>query len=83
MGIFSKKSDKKPETKKTKTKEPDEVQDKKEPENAVVDDGMVDAIAAKEFTSTIFGNVTKGKTLNITKQRYETWLSQGMVEEIE
>lgn len=42
-------------------------------------DGLVDAIVAKDFTSTILGNLSPGQKIRISPSRYEQWKTDGMV----
>ena len=86
MGVFSSKADKKKSAKANKQQAEKTAEAAKAAETPqeieAVDDRMIDATVSKAFTSTIFGAVAKGKVLNISKERYKTWLSQGLVDEV-
>ncbi len=51
----------------------------KEEAPAVEAPGMVEAVVAKEFTSTLFGNLSAGRTIEISAERYAVWKDQGLV----
>lgn len=59
------------------TKAPKKAKETKAPEKA--DDGLVDAVVAKDFTSTIFGNVSTGQKIRISPERAEQWKNAGMI----
>ena len=44
---------------------------------------IIEAIAAKDFTSTVLGSLDAGQKIKISTARYETWLAQGLVLENE
>ncbi len=45
-------------------------------------DQTVVATIARDFTSTIFGNLSTGQKVEMTNERYEAWLKLGYVEKL-
>lgn len=51
----------------------------KKPKPAKADDGLVDAVVARDFTSTALGNLSTGQTIRISPERAEVWKDQKLV----
>lgn len=61
------------------SKQPKPAKAVKQPKPAKADDGLVEAVVAKDFTSTIFGNLSAGQTIRISPEREITWKDQGLI----
>ena len=44
------------------------------------DEKLIDAVAVRDFTSTVFGNLSQGDGLKITQSRFNVWKDQGLVD---
>ena len=61
------------------SKKPKPAKAAKQPKPAKADDGMVEAVVARDFTSTIFGNLSGGQTIRISPERVDVWKAQGLI----
>ena len=60
-------------------KKPKPAKAAKQPKPAKTDDGLVEAVVAKDFTSTIFGNLSGGQKIRISPEREIIWKAQGLI----
>ena len=61
-------------------KQPKQAKAAKQPKPAKADDdGLVEAVVARDFTSTIFGNLSGGQKIRISSERKITWKDQGLI----
>lgn len=60
-------------------KKPKKTKEAKQSKPAKVDDGLVEAVVARDFTSTIFGNLSAGQKIRISPEREITWKAQGLI----
>ena len=62
------------------SKKPKPAKAAKQPKPAKADDdGLVEAVVARDFTSTIFGNLSSGQKIRISPEREITWKAQGLI----
>jgi len=40
---------------------------------------LYECVAAREFSNTIFGNISQGQRIKITAERRRVWLEQGLI----